>query len=113
MYIEIVPGTKCWVAYFLSVSQSMLSLILQSKDEIIQKNEEKKNRKDNFFFRQEKADVPNVAYTKVNQCPQIVQKEIVLLYNSQVQAMDTWTGTCIMFAFIALVEVVTKNLQEP
>ena len=34
----------------------------------------KKNRKDNFFFRQEKADVPNVAYTKVNQCPQIGQK---------------------------------------
>ena len=27
--------------------------------------------------------------------------------------MDTWTGTCIMFAFIALVEVVTKDLQEP
>jgi len=34
--------------------------------------------------KQEQADVPNVAYTK---------------------AMDTWTGTCIMFAFIALVEV--------
>ena len=35
MYIEIVPGAKCWVAYFLSVSQSMLSLRLQSKDGII------------------------------------------------------------------------------
>merc|ERR1719187_1672244 len=34
--------------------------------------------------KQETADVPNVAYTK---------------------AMDTWTGTCILFAFIALVEV--------
>ena len=74
MYIEIVPGTKCWVAYFLSVSQSMLSLRSQSKNGIILNLIKYQKIKNNFFSRQEQADVPNVAYTKVNQCPQIGQK---------------------------------------
>ena len=55
------------------------------KDEMILNMHMKyKQRKNNFFSRQEQADLPNVAYTKVNQCPQIGQKIFPFLYYSQI-----------------------------